>query len=398
MVLAFLNYMDRNLVYPLLTLIADDLHVSVEQLGVLSTGFHVVYACTAPLLGTISDRVVRKTVLLVSLVTWSLITALSGTATGFVSLLVWRSLTGFGEGGYFPTAVSLIGDLFEPNRRVLAIGLHGVCTTLGGSAGYAVGGVLGERWGWRMPFFLALVPGLVLAAVLHVCFAEPQRGGAASSTVGEGEPRRAYLDIVTFAPVLLISFAAFLAAFAMNGLNTFFPMYLISERHVSIADAGVFTGAFYAMTLFGQLSGGLISDRLAARVRGARPLFVAGPYLLAAPAMLAVTSIPATRGALIGFGVVQLLRGFAEPNIYGTILDSVPARERGTAQGFLLMMTFVGSSASGWGLGALIKERGFDASFRMLALAAVVSGALAVALFLRLHGRSRGERGPSGRS
>jgi predicted MFS family arabinose efflux permease len=386
MVLAFLNYMDRNLIYPLLTLIADDLKVSVAELGALSTGFHVVYACTAPLVGAISDRVVRRTVLLLSLVTWSVITALSGTATGFVSLLVWRSLSGMGEGGYFPTAVSLIGDLFEPNRRGLAIGLHGVCTTLGGSAGYAVGGVLGQRFGWRIPFMLAILPGLALATVLYLSLAEPPRGAGAKTAVsGDPPQRRSYLQIVTFGPVLLISLAACVAAFAMIGLNTFFPMYLISARGVSIADAGLLTGAFFTVTLVGQLGGGILSDRFAERVQGIRPLFVALPYVLAAPAVLVIAHVPSVSVALGCYGLAQLCRGFAEPNIYGTIIDSTPARERGSAQGFLLMMSFAGSSASGWGLGVLIKAKGFVTSFNMLAAAAAAAGALAVVLFLRLR-------------
>ncbi|HVH45738.1 MAG TPA: MFS transporter [Labilithrix sp.] len=383
MVLAFLNYMDRNLIYPLLTLIADDLGVSVAELGALSTGFHVVYACTAPLVGAISDRVVRKTVLLFSLVVWSVITALSGTATGFVSLLVWRSLTGAGEGGYFPTAVSLIGDLFEPNRRGLAIGLHGVCTTLGGSAGYAVGGLLGQHFGWRFPFMLALVPGLVLAVVLHRTFDEPPRGGASNASVRT--QRRSWGRIVIHTPVLLLSIAACLGAFAMVGMNTFFPMYLTRARGVSVADAGMLTGAFFAVSIVGQLSGGILSDRLSTRLRGARPLLVALPYLAAAPAVFVVTHVPAVSLALVCYGAAQLLRGFAEPNIYGTIIDSTPPSERGSAQGFLLMMTFVGSSVSGYGLGALIKNRGFGAAFDALAASAALAGALAVVLFLHVR-------------
>jgi sugar phosphate permease len=176
-----------------------------------------------------------------------------------------------------------------------------------------------------------------------------------------------------------------LAAFAMTGINTFLPMYLVAERHVSIADAGVLTGAFFAATLVGQLGGGIISDRVASRVQGARPLFVALPYILAGPAVLVVAHVPQVGVALTAYGFAQLLRGFAEPNIYGTIIDSTPAAERGSAQGFLLMMSFAGSSAAGWGLGALIKAHGFTTSFNILAVSSAAAGALALALYLRLR-------------
>jgi len=167
MVLAFLNYMDRSLLPPALNSIKKDLGLTSGQAGMLATGFFAVYAIMAPISGILADRFSRKRILLFAVVTWSIVTALSGTATGFATLLVWRALTGLGEGGYFPTALSLIGDLFEKNQRGKAIALHGVCTTLGGAAGLALGGILVGEFGWRMPFFLAIVPGLVLAGVLR---------------------------------------------------------------------------------------------------------------------------------------------------------------------------------------------------------------------------------------
>src|SRR5438067_13677210 len=142
MALAFLNYLDRSLLFPLQPLIRDSLGISEGAIGALSSGFFIVYAITAPLSGYVADRVPRKRVLLFAVVTWSLVTATSGLAVGFVSLLVLRSLTGLGEGGYFPTALSLLGDYFDSRERGLAIALHGLATALGGAAGYALGGWL----------------------------------------------------------------------------------------------------------------------------------------------------------------------------------------------------------------------------------------------------------------
>jgi len=147
MTLAFLNYMDRNLILPLLGSIGRDLHLEEDRLGAFATGFHIVYGASAPLVGRLADVWPRKRILLVAVAGWSVVTATSGLAAGFLSLLVFRALTGLGEGGYFPTALSLIGDLFPKELRGRAIALHGACTTLGGSAGYAIGGAMGQRFG-----------------------------------------------------------------------------------------------------------------------------------------------------------------------------------------------------------------------------------------------------------
>lgn len=388
MVLAFLNYMDRHLIFPLQTVIEHELGLSKTQIGALATGFYIVYALAAPSLGYLSDRFSRKTILLASLIVWSIVTALSGMAVGFFSLLVLRSLTGLGEGGYFPTAVSIIGDLFKPSERGTALALHGVCTTLGGSAGYAVGGFVGERLGWRAPFFMAVVPGLILAVVIYRRFREPPRGTTDPAPLPTATPpTRPYLEIVLSPRVLLIAIAACFGNFATQGLNTYFPQYLSETRGFSVTEAGTFTGLFYAATLLGQLGGGLLSDRLATRVRGARPLLVAASFIAIAPVVLAIPHVPAILLVLVCFGVAQIGRGFAEPNIYGTIIDALPPHERGSAQGFLLMLTFAGASSSTLIAGSMIGAYGYRPTLHALAAAAGLAGVLAAVLYYSLRRR-----------
>jgi MFS family permease len=372
-----------------------------------------VYAIMAPVSGYLADRLSRKRILLFAVVTWSFVTALSGTATGFATLLFWRALTGLGEGGYFPTALSLIGDLFEKNQRGKAIALHGVCTTLGGASGLALGGVLVGAFGWRMPFFLAIVPGLILATVLFFRFEEPPRGQKEEAPPpGPGIPRRSYLAIALSTPVLLISLAACAAAFSMNAVYTFMPSFLQDTHHLSEGEAGVLTGVAFAATMLGQLAGGFLSDGLANRVPGARPLLVAAAYLLAAPAVVAMAHVPLAMLAVGAYAVTQVGRGFAEPNLYGTVMDSVPSQERGTAQGFLLAMTFAGSTAGPW-IAGIAQEIHYDSPghrfvaehvplmagvlghtvytgmLHLLAAAAAVSTACAAALFVHFRIRRR---------
>jgi MFS family permease len=411
MVLAFLNYMDRNLLFPAVDDIRNEFGLSWGQVGMLSSGFFLVYAITAPLAGYLADRLSRKRILLFAVVMWSVVTALSGTAGGFASLLLFRALTGFGEGGYFPTALSLIGDLFEKNQRGKAIALHGVCTTLGGAAGLAVGGVLVGAFGWRMPFFLAIVPGLLLAVVLYVRFEEPTRGQRESEPPPPaGVKRRLWIVIVLSTPVLLISLSALAAAFSMTGLLSFLPSFLQNHHHMTAGEAGILTGVAFAATLLGQLTGGFLSDGLASRITGVRPLLVAVAYLLAAPAVLGIAYLPAATLAVAAYALTQVGRGFAEPNLYGTVMDSVAVHERGSAQGFLLFMTFAGSTVAPTVAGLLqevtypspahqmvadtvpftagiLAHIDYDAMFNVLAAGSAVATACSLGLFVYLRTR-----------
>ncbi len=390
--LAFLNYLDRNLLYPILGMIAKDLHLSEPELGALATGFFVVYAVSAPVFGYVSDRFTRRSVLLLSLLFWSAVTALSGTAGSLASLLVWRSLTGLGEGGYFPTAISLIGDLFGKRQRGMAIAIHGVCATLGGSAGYAIAGVIAQAFGWRAPFFISVIPGVVLAWFVWRYMPDPRpMAGEVENpeSVEVVQPTRGRFSVVATLPVMLISLSACAAAYAMNGLATWFPRFLEQEQHLSVALAGSFTGLTFGATIIGQLSGGYVSDRAAEKVAGARPLLASLSYLIAAPALALIPLSSMLSVSLVCFSLTQIGRGFAEPNLYGTIIDAVEAGSRGTAQGFLLLLTFIGSALSPMTTGWLIRSEGYQVALLSLAAASAVSGLLALVLSQSLRKKAK---------
>jgi predicted MFS family arabinose efflux permease len=393
MALAFLNYADRNLLLPALGPIGEEFSLSDSQLGLLGSGFHLVYAFTAPLVGYLADRVRRKRLIILILVAWSIVTAGSGLAWSFASLLVFRALTGLGEGGYFPTAVSLIGDIFRPDRRGRAIALHGACTTLGGSAGLAIGGLLAVSIGWRGTFFMAILPGLLLAAVFLWRFRDPPRGAFAAlepaPPPAAAGPRRPYLSIVLSVPVLLISIAAGAAALSMQGVNTFMIKFLEEQRGVSAEVAALLTSIGFGFTLVGQLSGGWASDGVAKRFAGGRPLLAGIAYLAAAPALFAIARVEVVAVGVACYAASQIGRGFAEPSLYGTIIDALPANERGTAQGFLLMCTFGGATAGSWVAGLVSDAHGLENAIAVLAGFSALCGVLALILTAYLRRAAR---------
>jgi predicted MFS family arabinose efflux permease len=272
--------------------------------------------------------------------------------------------------------------------------------------------VLVGELGWRFPFFLAIVPGLILALVLWIRFEEPVRGQReAEPPPPPGAARRSYVAIATSTPILLISLAAAAAAFSMTGALTFLPSFLQDVHGMTEGEAGVLTGIAFAATMIGQLAGGFSSDGLANRIVGVRPLLVAAAYLLAAPAVFAMAHIEVATLAVAAYAVTQIGRGFGEPNLYGTVMDSVAAHERGTAQGFLLAMTFAGSTAGPFVAGVLqevvwpspfhqtageVLPRAADligrhtiygSMFHVMAGAAALSAACAAGLFFYLRRR-----------
>src|ERR1700691_4326860 len=178
-ILAFINlfnYLDRYLVSALVeSLKHSELALTDTQAGSLMSGFLIVFAVIAPIFGTLGDRMSRPRLIAFGVACWSIATALSGVAWNFTSLFVARASVGIGEAAYVTVGPSLLSDYFPRGQRGRVMAIFFCAIPVGSALGYVVGGLVDKHYGWRMAFFVAGVPGLVLAA-LCVLLRDPPRG------------------------------------------------------------------------------------------------------------------------------------------------------------------------------------------------------------------------------
>src|SRR5437773_11360048 len=170
-----LNYLDRYVAAAVAPQIQDELHLSNSEVGLFGTAFLLVYAIAAIPFGYWGDRGVRKTVIGVGVTIWSLATLLTGFARNYVQLFLSRSVVGIGEASYYPAGTSLMSDYFPTEQRARVMSIWGAGSTIGIALGYAGGGYLADKFGWRAVFFIAGGPGL-LFALLAYRMREPLRG------------------------------------------------------------------------------------------------------------------------------------------------------------------------------------------------------------------------------
>jgi MFS family permease len=171
------NFVDRQILAILLQSIKNDLGLSDLQLGLLSgTAFGIFYATLGVPIARLADRFSRKGVMAICLAIWSGMTALCGTATGFVSLLVYRVGVGVGEAGGSPPAHSMISDYFPLEKRATALGVFSLGVPLGIMVGFMAGGWMDQVLGWRTAFMLVGAPGILLAGIVALTLREPKRG------------------------------------------------------------------------------------------------------------------------------------------------------------------------------------------------------------------------------
>lgn len=171
------NYVDRTILSILQIPIKAELGLSDGQMGALTgLAFALFYsACSIPI-ARIADRTSRKTVILCSLAFWSLMTALTGLATSFAMLVIFRIGVAVGEAGSVPASVSLLSDNYPPVRRATAMSTWGLALPIGLTLGYSVTGWLADAFGWRYAFAIVGVAGMVLVPLVYVFLTEPPRG------------------------------------------------------------------------------------------------------------------------------------------------------------------------------------------------------------------------------
>jgi MFS family permease len=263
----FLNYMDRWVASAASPLIQREFRLSDSLVGLLGSAFLLVYAFAAVPFGYWADRGVRKTVVGVGVAIWSVATLITGFARNFTQLFLSRSLLGIGEASYYPAGTSLLSDFFPKEQRGRTMSIWGAGSALGIAVGFAGGGFVAERYGWRNAFFFAAVPGIV-CALLAFGIREPLRGsveagGQAVKHAGEATWTTAVrlLRIPTLRATIL---AQTLLYFVLASNAFWLPLLLSRRFGLSVSKAGLLAGVvLVGGGLIGTLAGGWIADRRA---------------------------------------------------------------------------------------------------------------------------------------
>jgi len=263
----FLNYMDRWVASAAAPLIQKEFHLSDALIGSLASAFLLVYAFAALPFGYWADRGVRRTVVGVGVLIWSVATLFTGFARNFFQLFLSRAVLGIGEASYYPAGTSLMSDYFPKDQRGRVMSIWGAGSTIGIAVGFAGGGYIAEKFGWRDAFFFAAVPGIVFA-FLAFGMREPLRGSAEQRgpTVQKTQEAslRTFLGLLRI-PTLRAAILSQTVLYFVLASNAFWLPTLLNRRFaLSISQAGLLAGVvLVAGGLIGTLAGGWIADRMA---------------------------------------------------------------------------------------------------------------------------------------
>jgi len=355
--LHLLSFVDRALLVALAPLLMADLGLSRAQLGLLiGFAFIAVFALGTLAVGVLADRWPRPRIVAGGLATWSVATALTGTAGGFAPLAAWRALVGVGEAGLTPSALSMLGDRVPPARLGLANGVFYAGVPIGFALSYAVGGAVGPWLGWRACFFLLGAAGLV-AVTLVWRMADPPRRGAGTRPAAGG-PVAAARAVAARPALAGLIVAATLVVYA-SASSQHAIVWLVQERGFPYARAAFLSAIVVgAAGLAGSLGIGLLTDRAQRRHPAGRLLALAGIGVLGLGAAAAFYRLPPGSSLFFPcwFFAQAWMLGWFGPHM-AAIDERAPAGTRATVLGIALLVVNLLGVATGPYVTGLIGDR-----------------------------------------
>lgn len=402
--LYILSFVDRVILALLVAPLKADLGVSDVQLGLLfGPAFAVFYALMGLPIARLADHGNRRNLIVAGVLLWGVATVASGFAGSFWLLLVLRIGLAVGEAALTPSAYSLIGDLFPPERRAMAASIYSATGMAGASGAYILGAAVVQGVdaavaaghalplaAWQLVLVIVGVPTLLCGLLLALTVREPRRAEAAERAPGLAEAtahlrRHARLFIGLFTGAGLTQAVGY--AYSAWG-----PELLRRQFDLSIQQAG------YAFGLTGLLAGlgGTLAAPQVTRLleqRGRRDavaltsmacVAAGGAFALAAP----------LQSSALAFLVIHACGAFclvgAANNVIVALQSLAPARMRATFVALLLMCI----TLLGLGIGptaAAVISSAFDPGGQALGRAlSILAPAIGLPAFLLFSWSRRG--------
>jgi MFS family permease len=372
--LNLLNYADRNVLFAVQPLVADEFHLTKAEIGYLTSAFLAFYMIAAPFVGPLADRYSRKLIIALGAMFWSTLTLLTAVTHTYGELLVRHTLVGIGEATFVTIAPTFVADLFAEEKRGRILGVFYLAIPVGSAAGYLLGGHLAPIYGWRFPFYVAAVPGFLLAlAVLFL--KEPPRGQFDS--LKETPERGTILGMVRNPAFLSATLGMAAMTFSLGGIQVWMPQFLYSERHYSLEAANITFGIIVVVDgILAALAGGWLGDYLLRQWKSSYYLVSAVSMALGVPVMIVALFV---RGRVmvpaIALAAFFLLLNTSPLN--AALINSVGAHIRATAIAVnIFIIHILGDVPSPTMMGWVADRHSLQAAFVLPVIAMVISSGI----------------------
>jgi MFS family permease len=370
------SFLDRGIIGLVVDPIRHDLHISEIQMSLLQgLSFGIFYATVGLFLGLGADRFPRRILLICGISVWSVGTVLCGLSQSFLSLFLSRLMVGAGEATLIPVSISLIADMFGPERRGAPLSLFYLGTAIAGGLAALITGILLANLpletsdsvatifglsAWRASFIICGFTGLILVPLL-LTTKEPLR-----QAIDPGSPAAGIANTVGYFKSNYRLFVPLYLGFSLvtsgqYGLGAWAPSLLVRHFGVAAAEVGKLLGSFSILAgMIGSISAAFIVDFVTRRLgRDAKILVLAIVAFSAMPSALAVF-MPTLKSAAIAVAWMNAITPFASICFSAIIQDLVPSNMRGVSMAIALFVNTLIASTIGTMLIAIVTQKVFE--------------------------------------
>ena len=363
-------YLDRVCIATAAPSIKSDLGLTDGQMGIVFSAFTLAYAAFEIPSGWLADRFGARIALTRIVIWWSAMTAATGLAGGFASLVALRFLFGIGEAGAFPSMARAYSRWLPAKERGRSFGLAIMVGAVTGAITQPLVVALLEHMSWHYVFVVFGSVGLVWAALWWWWFRDDPREHAGMSAeelqliVAGGAEERPHQNIrwsVLLKSRTLIVLCAmyFCVIYGWYFYLTWLPTYLLRARGFELREVGWLAALPLLSIALGVFAGGWISDRLTAWLgsrRGRRITGLVGLPVAAAAILGGIgTSDPMTSALLLALAGGMAALGVAPAWAVSLEIGGIHA---GVVSGAMNMVGNLGGTLSPLVIGASLERYG----------------------------------------
>ncbi|MEK7406066.1 MAG: MFS transporter [Acidobacteriota bacterium] len=393
-----LNYLDRQTISIVAPVLQKEMHLGNEALGWLFAAFYYAYTFSQMACGPLLDRFHLRWAFGLAVVLWSAVSAMTGLATGFAGLIVFRLLLGVTEAANWPGATRIVARTLEPRERALGNGIFTSGTSVGALIAPALIFTITSTLGWRWAFVLLGFAGALWFVAWMLSTRSPQLEpvwqDAPQQRGARGESlSRVFVQIVKsprFLPVLAVAVLVNPCLyFSVNWL----PTYFVQQRGLSPGwQLGWILTAIYLGLGLGNLLCGTgvlaLTRRGHALLAARRTVFLLATVPLAACA--AVPLLPRLAEAIVVLVAVNIGLGVWTA-MYLTMVQDVSRSHVSTALGLLSGCGSLAGALAMWAVGRITQH---TASFLIPMLAFSVAAALSAVAGCVASRQPAGDKAP----
>ncbi|TGS12307.1 MFS transporter [Mesorhizobium sp. M2E.F.Ca.ET.209.01.1.1] len=361
--------------------VSADLGVSISAAGLLISGYALGVVVGAPLLGALTGRLPRKTLLLALMVVFTVGNLACALAPDYWTLMAARVLTAFAHASFFGVGSVVATSLVAPNRKASAIALMFTGLTVANILGVPFGTWLGQAYGWRSTFLAVTLVGVIAFAVIALLVPRDEPAAADEEESSEGT-----LAVLGRRAVLLGLLTTVLSWVGVFAAFTYLAPILTRVTGFSEGAVSPILLVFGGGLVAGNLLGGRLADRHLV------PTVVGTLVALSAALFVMTAAIHQPIAAIIAVGLLGAAAFATVAPLQMWVLEKAKGAGQGLASSFNIAAFNLGNAIGAW-LGGFVIDHGPGLGAVPLVAGLVPIAALGVVLMaLRLErGHAIGE-------